>query len=47
MVESKRKKNRVKKKPVKWYTLRIYFWAMLLSLCFVMLGIGFMLGKYY
>jgi len=50
MVESRREKRiiraRAKQKPVKWYTLRIVFWALVLAFGFVMFMFGWIIGRY-
>jgi len=50
MVESRRKLRRIaakaKSKPVKWYSIRIVFWSMLLALCFVMFFMGYVVGAW-
>jgi len=50
MVQSRRKLRetvaRAKSRPIKWYTIRMVFWALVLAFGFVMFMFGWIIGRY-
>ena len=44
--EKRNRRARAKNKPVKWYAIRMVFWALVLAYGFVLFMLGWVVGRF-